>query len=109
ANVVKDYNWIAERLTAFGDAVAMDATSRYALLAVQGPASAGIVQPLTGVDLGSLKPYSFAHGEIANVRGTVSRTGYTGEDGFELFVPPQQADKAWQAVLASGEQAGIMP
>jgi aminomethyltransferase len=109
ANVVKDYNWIAGRLTAFGDAVAMDATSRYALIAVQGPASQGILQPLTGADLGSLKYYSFAHGEIANVRGTISRTGYTGEDGFEIFVPPQQADRVWQALVSSGQPAGLIP
>jgi aminomethyltransferase len=109
ANASKDYNWIAERLTAFGDAVVMDSSSRYALLAVQGPASAGVVQPLTGVDLASLKHYSFAHGEIANVRGTVSRTGYTGEDGFEIFVPPQQADQVWKAILASGQPAGLIP
>src|SRR5438876_5206987 len=109
ANVAKDYNWIAERLSGFGDAVAMDASSRYALLAVQGPTAAEIVQPLTGVDLVSLKHYSFAHGEIANVRGTISRTGYTGEDGFEIFVPPQQADRVWQAVLASGQPVGLIP
>ncbi len=109
ANVGKDYNWIADRLGGYGDAVAMDASSRYALIALQGPASAGILQPLTGVDLASLKYYSFAHGEIANVRGTVSRTGYTGEDGFELFVPPQQADRVWQSLLASGEPAGLIP
>ena len=108
-NVVKDYNWIAERLTAFGDAVAMDATSRYALLALQGPASANILQPLTGVDLASLKYYAFANGEIANVRGTISRTGYTGEDGFEIFVPPQQADRVWQSILTLGQDAGILP
>jgi aminomethyltransferase len=87
----------------------MDSSSRYALLAVQGPASAGIVQPLTGVDLSSLKHYSFAHGEIANVRGTVSRTGYTGEDGFEIFVPPQQADQVWKAILAAGHVDGLIP
>ena len=109
ANVIKDYTWIAERLSAFGDAVVMDASSRYALLAVQGPAAAGVVQPLTGVDLASLKSYSFAHGEFANVRGTISRTGYTGEDGFEIFVPPQQADRVWQAILASGQPAGLIP
>jgi aminomethyltransferase len=109
ANIVKDYNWIAERLAAFGDAVAMDASSRYALLAVQGPKAAGIVQPLTGVDLASLEHYAFAHGEIANVRGTVSRTGYTGEDGFEIFVPPQQADRVWQAIVSSGEADGLLP
>ena len=109
ANIAKDYTRIAERLSAFGDAVVMDASSRYALLAVQGPAAAGAVQPLTGVDLASLEHYSFAHGEIANVRGTISRTGYTGEDGFEIFVPPQQADRVWQAVLASGQSDGLIP
>jgi aminomethyltransferase len=67
------------------------------------------VQPLTGVDLGALKYYSFAHGEVANVRATVSRTGYTGEDGFEIFVPPQSADKVWQAILASGAPSGLLP
>jgi len=109
ANTFKDYGWIAARLGGFGDAVVMDATSRYALLAVQGPASEAIVQPLTGVDLASLNYYSFAHGEFANVRGTISRTGYTGEDGFEIFVPPQQADRVWQAIVASGEPHGLMP
>jgi aminomethyltransferase len=106
ANIVKDYTWIAERIArdfASRDVVVMDASSRYALLSVQGPESSRIVQPLTGVDLSSIAHYTFAHGEVANVRGTISRTGYTGEDGFEIFVPPQQADRVWQALLASGE------
>ena len=59
---------------------------------MQGPAAREILQPLTGVDLGAIKYYWFAHGEVAGVRGTISRTGYTGEDGFEVFVPPAQAD-----------------
>jgi aminomethyltransferase len=109
ANTFKDYGWIAARASSFGDAVVMDASSRYALLAVQGPASPSVVQPLTGIDLASLKHYGFAHGEVANVRGTISRTGYTGEDGFEIFVPPQQADRVWQAILASGEPYGLVP
>jgi aminomethyltransferase len=109
ANVFKDYNWIAEHIGSAGDAVAVDASSRYALLAVQGPAAVAIVQPLTGVDLGSLSHYSFAHGEVANVRATISRTGYTGEDGFEIFVPPQSADRVWQAILSSGQSGGIAP
>jgi aminomethyltransferase len=108
ANIVKDYTWIAERIVSCGDAVVMDASSRYALLSVQGPAAAGIVQPLTGVDLSSMAYYSFAHGEVANVRGTISRTGYTGEDGFEIFVPPQQADRVWQALLTS-DSAPVVP
>src|SRR6185295_7079419 len=60
-------------------------------------------------DLASLKYYWFAHGEVANVRATISRTGYTGEDGFEIFVPPQSADRVWQAVLEAGRAAGIVP
>src|SRR5262245_11808539 len=100
-NIVKDYTWIAERIGGYGDAVVMDASSRYGLPPVPGPAASRIVQPLTGVDLSSMAFYTFAHGEVANVRGTISRTGYTGEDGFEIFVPPQQADRVWQALLAS--------
>jgi aminomethyltransferase len=109
ANVVKDYNWIAEHIANAGDAAVVDASSRYALLAVQGPGALEAVQPLTGVDLASLRHYSFAHGEVANVRATLSRTGYTGEDGFEIFIPPQSADRVWQAILSSGHAAGIVP
>jgi aminomethyltransferase len=108
-NIPKDYAWIAEQIKTAGDAVAVDASSRYALLAVQGPAAVQILQPLTGLDLAGLKYYWFAHGEIASVRGTISRTGYTGEDGFEVFVPPQSADRVWQAILESGKTAGLIP
>ena len=52
-----------------------------------------------------MKYYWFAHGEVASVRATVSRTGYTGEDGFEIFVPPQSADRVWQAMLEAGQPA----
>ena len=108
-NIPKDYSWIAEHIKPVGDAVAVDASSRYALIAVQGPSAKDILQPLTGVDLASMKYYWFAHGEVASVRCTVSRTGYTGEDGFEVFVPPQSADRVWLAILESGKSAGIMP
>ena len=92
-----------------GDAVAVDASSRYALLAVQGPKALEILQPLTGVDLASIKYYWFAHGEVASVRATISRTGYTGEDGFEMLIPPQSADRVWQAVLEAGKSADLVP
>jgi aminomethyltransferase len=108
-NIEKDYAWIAEHIKPAGDAVAVDASSRYALLAVQGPAAMGVVQTLTGVDLASLKYYWFTHGEVAGVRATISRTGYTGEDGFEIFVPPSSADRVWQAVLDAGKPADLVP
>ena len=109
SNIATDYNYIADGIKPAGDAVAVDSSSRYALIAVQGPRALEILQPLTGVDLASMKYYWFAHGEIASVRGTVSRTGYTGEDGFEVFVPPQQADKVWLALMQSGAPHGLIP
>jgi aminomethyltransferase len=108
-NIPKDYAWIAEQVKPAGDAVAVDASSRYALLAIQGPEAQSILQPLTGVELGTIKYYWFAHGEVANVRATISRTGYTGEDGFEIFVPPQSADRVWLALLESGKAVDVIP
>jgi len=106
-NIEKDYEWMVERIKPAGDAVAVNASSRYALIAVQGPKAQGILQTLTGVDLASMKYYWFAHGEVASVRATISRTGYTGEDGFEVFVPPQSADRVWLALLEAGKSEGI--
>ena len=108
-NIAKDYGWMAEHIQGVGDAVAVDSSSRYALIAVQGPEALNVLQPLTGVDLASMKYYWFGHGEVANVRATVSRTGYTGEDGFEIFVPPASADKVWLALLESGTSADVIP
>ena len=109
ANTAKDYAWIAEQLKVTGDAAVIDSTSRYALIAIQGPAAREVLQPLTGVELEDLKYYWFAHGEVANARATISRTGYTGEDGFEIFVPPNMADRVWQALLESGRSADVIP
>jgi aminomethyltransferase len=109
SNIARDYTWIAEQIKPAGDAVAVDSSSRYGLLALQGPAAVETLQPLTGVDLSTIKYYWFAHGEVAGVRGTISRTGYTGEDGFEIFVPPPSADRVWQALLDSGHAIGVIP
>ena len=76
---------------------------------MQGPEAAGIVQQLTTVDLASIKYYWFAHGEVASVRSIISRTGYTGEDGFELFIPPASAERVWNAILEAGAGVGIVP
>jgi aminomethyltransferase len=107
-NIVKDFRWIAEHVSGFADAAAVNTSSRYALLALQGPAAREVLQTLTGVNLGEMKYYWFATGEIAGVRGTISRTGYTGEDGFELFVPPASAERVWDAILQAGRGAGVV-
>lgn len=109
SNAAKDYAWIAEQIKPAGQAAAVDSSSRYALIAIQGPASREVLQPLTGVDLGDLGFYSFGHGEVAAARAMVSRTGYTGEDGFEIFVPPNMADRVWQALLESGRGVDVIP
>jgi aminomethyltransferase len=108
-NIAKDYAWIGEQVKAAGDAAAIDSSSRYALIAIQGPASREVLQPLTGVELADIQPFSFSYGEVANARATIARTGYTGEDGYEIFIPPNMADKVWQAILESGRSADVVP
>jgi len=102
ANAEKDFAWISSQVAGF-DAAVVDTSSRYALIAVQGPKALEIVQPLTAVPLSEIPYYGFAHGEVASARATISRTGYTGEDGVEIFVPPAMADRVWQAVMHAGE------
>ena len=109
ANIQKDYQWIKEHIRSIGDAVAVNASSRYALLAVQGPAALDVVQTLTSIDLANISYYWFETGELANERVTISRTGYTGEDGVEIFVSPQSAGKIWTALLESGQKVGLKP
>ena len=109
SNTAKDFAWISEQIKAVGDVAAIDSSSRYALIALAGPASREVLQPLTGVDLGEIAPFWFANGEVANARATIARTGYTGEDGFEIFVPPNMAERVWQALLESGRSVDLVP
>jgi aminomethyltransferase len=109
-NIMKDHEWIRARVAErAGDVSVVNASSRYALIAVQGPKAEAILQRLTAIELPAIKYYWFAHGEVAGVRVTVSRTGYTGEDGFEVFVPPAQAEHVWNALLDAGATDGIKP
>ncbi len=108
-NIDKDFAWIEEQIKPAGDAVAVNASARYALIAIQGPEARKILQTLTAVDLASMKYYWFSHGEVASVRATISRTGYTGEDGFEVFVPPPSADRVWTALVDAGREDGLRP
>ena len=109
SNIEKDFAWIKSQVAAFADAPAVNTSSRYALLALQGPAAVDVLQSLTTVPLAEMKYYWSAPGEVAGVRSTISRTGYTGEDGFEVFVPPAQAPQVWQAILRAGADAGVIP
>jgi aminomethyltransferase len=109
SNIPVDFACIRENITGVGDAVAVNSSSRYALVALQGPKAREVLQTLTGVDLGAMKYYWFTTGEVAGIRATISRTGYTGEDGFEVFVAPAYAERLWDALLKAGEPFGIKP
>jgi aminomethyltransferase len=109
-NIDKDFAWIAARVKeAAPDAAVVNSSDRYALVALQGPNAQRILQTLTAIDLPAIKYYWFAHGEVAGVRATVSRTGYTGEDGFEVMVPSALAPRLWETLLEAGRPHGLIP
>jgi aminomethyltransferase len=107
SNQDKDFEHIRS-LNRF-DAEVENAGPRYAQIAVQGPEALGIVQKLTPVDLASIRYYWFTDGEVLGVPARIARTGYTGEDGFEVYVPPEAAARVWEAALEAGAAAGIRP
>ena len=90
-------------------AVVEDRTDEYALIAIQGPASAGILATLTETDLPSLKYYASYEATVAGRDVLLARTGYTGEDGFEIFAAPDDAPSLWAALTEAGRDAGIVP
>jgi aminomethyltransferase len=106
AQVVLDA--LTERAAGF-DALVRDDRDAYALIAVQGPESPGILKSLTDADLDGLKYYAGLPGTVAGVPALIARTGYTGEDGFELFVAPSDAEKLWQALTDAGAPVGLVP
>jgi aminomethyltransferase len=99
---------LAERIAGFG-AVLDDRSLATGLVAIQGPRSVEILQPLADVDLASIRYYGIAEGSVAGIPALVARTGYTGEDGFELFVDVDRAGEAWDAVAAAGGGRGLVP
>jgi len=100
---------VRERLAGF-EARLDDASLRTALLAVQGPRAQGIVAPLVDADLGTVRYYGITAARVAaGVEALVARTGYTGEDGFELFVPWDAAPGLWDRLMEGGRAAGLVP
>jgi aminomethyltransferase len=104
SNAEKDFAHIAKHAERFGVSL-RDASDEMALLAVQGPKAARVLQTLTETDLSTIGYYHFTEGEVAGHRAIISRTGYTGEDGFELYVENELAVPIWQAVMATGQVA----
>jgi aminomethyltransferase len=101
-------NELADRLSTW-DAILDDRSMVTSLVAIQGPAAAGILAPLTDVDLPALRYYAAAEGNVAGIPALVARTGYTGEDGFEIFVDWARGSDIWIALEDAGREVGLIP
>jgi aminomethyltransferase len=107
ANTDKDFEWLRQHVS--GDAEIENVSPRFAQLALQGPLAEKILHTLSAFQLGELRPFYFARGKIASVRCLVARTGYTGEDGFELYCDPGNAETLWNRLLEVGGPLGLVP
>ena len=107
----KDIHWVRENTKRF-DCVVEDLSDAYTQLAIQGPRAADVLRKLTDTDLNGIKNYWFTHGTVCGLKNTlIARTGYTGEDGFEIYVPSDAAtsEKVWNQVMEAGRGFGIVP
>ncbi len=108
-NIDKDYAWVDEQAQRFSHLALSNQSDTTALLAVQGPAAQTILQTLTALDLAPIRYYRFAAGEVSGIHCLVSRTGYTGEDGFELYCVSADVVALWKALLEAGKSYGLLP
>jgi aminomethyltransferase len=108
ANTAKDLDWLTSH-TAGYDVVVEDVSAAWAQLAIQGPRSLEVLQPLVPDALGQLKYYRFVQVEVDGTRCIVSRTGYTGEYGFEVYAPADAAEGIWGGLLESGAPQELAP
>jgi len=107
SNTPKDFDWARER--ARGQVRVADRSADYALIAVQGPKSAALLSRLSKPDPSDLPYYGFRDTEVAGAKTLVSRTGYTGEDGFEVYCRPEDADRIFRRLLEEGQREGVAP
>ena len=108
----KDYAWIRQQVGGWAGIHITDYSGYYSQLALQGPRALETLQKLTKVDLGAIKNYWFTWGQVAGIHNVlIARTGYSGEDGFEVYIPSDEATtvKMWNALLEAGAEFGIRP
>jgi len=108
ANTAKDVAWLREHARGFEVELA-DESDAWAQIALQGPLASAILRRSCALDLAPIRYYHFRHGDVATVPCLVSRTGYTGEDGFELYAPAEAGAQLWRALLESGAADGLRP
>ncbi len=108
-NIARDFEWVKGQSTHFHNVSVIDQSDTTALLALQGPAALSILQPLTQIDLAAIRYYHCAAAPVDGVNCIISRTGYTGEDGFELYCASVDVPGLWNALLAAGKSQGLLP
>ncbi|HEX6922602.1 MAG TPA: glycine cleavage system aminomethyltransferase GcvT [Bacillales bacterium] len=110
ANSDSDFEWIASHTEGFNDVEVENISDQKAQLAIQGPKAEAILQTLTETDLSEIKFFKFKDDvEVAGIRSLVSRTGYTGEDGFEIYCDSGDAGDLWEAIMEAGKPEGVLP
>jgi aminomethyltransferase len=107
ANIDKDWTWVTRHLD--GRVEARNVSEETGLIAVQGPRAEALVGRLADVDVTGIGYYRFARGRVAGVPTLISRTGYTGEDGFELYLPAAETERVWEALLSAGKSERAVP
>jgi aminomethyltransferase len=107
SNQEKDFEHI--RLQNHFDAEVAFTSDNYSQFAIQGPQARATLRKLTPVDLSTIKYYWFTDGPVAGIPARIAHTGYTGEDGFEIYVPPAESERIWNEVMAAGAEFGIKP
>ena len=108
----KDWDWITSHKTNGDDLYLTNASGEFCQIAVQGPEAVGLLQKLTDTNLSAIKYYHFEEGWVDEVESIISRTGYTGEDGFEIYASPDCAEQLWNKFLETGRYGdadGILP
>jgi aminomethyltransferase len=101
SNSDKDFEWMRDNASGM-DVEVENVSADYAQLAIQGPNAEALLQPMTSTDLPAIKYYRFSRGSVDGVPAIISRTGYTGEDGFELYVAPEHAPRLMQKIIDAG-------
>jgi len=110
ANTEKDFRWLKEHAGRGRGTELADVSEEFAQLALQGPESMSILRKLTGFPLEKVKPFQFVPEiDIAGIRTIISRTGYTGEDGFEIYSKPECAGRLWEELMNAGKDKGLVP
>ncbi len=108
ANAGKDYAWVVEQRDSF-EVDVDNQSDAYSQLALQGPKATDILQPLTDLNLAELKSFWAGQGKVAGLEALISRTGYTGEDGFEIYTLSPEPAVIWEEILSAGKSHGLLP